>query len=111
MPGVVKIGMTMRSPTARAEELSRATGVPEPFTVIYYAEVEDPFRVEAMLHSMFANDRVSGGREFFTTNPADISEALYETALSCWMDSVVADAVRDKAAHQVLACAEGRTLQ
>lgn len=94
MPGVLKIGMTMRSPSARAAELSGVTGVPEPFTLIYYAEVENPKAVEAMLHSLFSHQRVSENREFFKTDPADVADALYEHAYSYWMDSPVCIAMR-----------------
>lgn len=35
MPNMVKVGKTTRSSLERAEELSRATGLPTPFIVIY----------------------------------------------------------------------------
>lgn len=104
MPGVLKIGMTMRSPTARANELSRVTGVPEPFTLIYYAEVENPKAIEAMLHRIFSRHRVNENREFFRADPADIADALYEHAYSYWMDSPVCISMRarrDAAEHKV----------
>lgn len=65
MPGIYKIGMTTRSPRARAEELSRATGVPEGFDVLYYAEVQNPGLEERRVHAELAEYRVNEGREFF----------------------------------------------
>lgn len=65
MPRIYKIGMTMRSPVARCEELSSPTGVPVPFDLIFYAEVEDPAQVEREIHSALVDVRVNPAREFF----------------------------------------------
>jgi hypothetical protein len=72
MPGIYKIGMTLRSPRQRAEELSSATGVPESFEVAYYAEVDSPAELESSLHQAFADRRVSDRREFFRAPLAEI---------------------------------------
>lgn len=65
MPHVFKIGCSERSPHIRALELSKSTGVPANFDVVCYIEVADPFRIEAELHSLFSDLRISSGREFF----------------------------------------------
>lgn len=65
MPGLYKIGRTSRSPSARAEELSAASGVPTPFSVAFYAESNDHEQLEIDIHSHFAACRVNDGREFF----------------------------------------------
>jgi hypothetical protein len=62
---VVKIGCTERSPHARAEELSKPTGVPGPFTVACYAEVRDFQGFERRLHSWLEDYRANDAREFF----------------------------------------------
>ena len=47
MPGLIKIGHTKDDPIKyRVKEISRATGVPEPFKVAYYAFVDDEELVE-----------------------------------------------------------------
>ena len=49
IPGLVKIGMTDRTPAERAQELRNA-GNPGQFVVAYSAEVEDPRFVESEAH-------------------------------------------------------------
>ncbi|WP_053087086.1 GIY-YIG nuclease family protein [Enterobacter kobei] len=48
MPGIYKIGMTTNSPEARAKELSSATGVPSPFSVLAAFHSQNP-RVDEKL--------------------------------------------------------------
>src|SRR5262249_49414721 len=47
--GLVKVGSTARDPEARAKELSAATGVAQPFTVVYSAYFNDCVAAEASL--------------------------------------------------------------
>ena len=49
IPGLVKIGMTDRTPAERAQELRNA-GNPGQFVVAYSAEVDDPQLVESEAH-------------------------------------------------------------
>jgi hypothetical protein len=70
MPCYYKIGCTERSPHRRAEELSNATCVPQPFQVLLYIEVDDFQKVESRLHIELADFRVNSGREFFCFGPA-----------------------------------------
>ena len=65
MPDLIKIGCTERSPHARADELSKATGVPTPFQVMCYAEFEDFQSQERSLHGWLNHSRVNDSREFF----------------------------------------------
>ena len=62
---VYKVGWTSKSPKARAEELSKATGVPLSFIVVESWQVADPKLAEAMAHEALASFRISGRREFF----------------------------------------------
>jgi len=65
MPDVYKVGCTERSPHERAAELSKGTGVPDPFQVLCYMEVRDFQSVERALHAWLAQFRISDNREFF----------------------------------------------
>lgn len=67
MPGIVKIGMTTRSPRQRAKELSASTGVPSPFVITFSRRVWNPRRVEALTHQALAIKRLNRRREFFKT--------------------------------------------
>lgn len=79
MPDIYKIGMTERSPMQRCRELSASTSAPWPFDILFYAEVEDPRVVEQQLHQIFADRRVSEGREFFKVDPRKV----YSSLMSC----------------------------
>ena len=68
MPGLVKIGLTTRTPKERAAELSAASGVPLPFTVAWARAVSDCAYVEKAVHRMLDDKRVNDKRESFRTN-------------------------------------------
>jgi hypothetical protein len=74
-PGLVKIGMSMTSAFKRAEKLSK-TGVPHPFDVFYYVEVENPLGVEQTLHQRLDAMRVNQKREFFKIDPHSAQRLL-----------------------------------
>lgn len=82
MPETYKIGMTERSPTQRSIELSNATGVPVPFDLLCYGEVEDPMQVEREIHEYFQDWRVNLSREFFRCPYNKIREIFSEYSLS-----------------------------
>lgn len=67
MEGLVKVGKTTREPKERADELSKATGVPTPFIVAYELAVHDCTSAEAFVHTYLEAKgyRVSSNREFF----------------------------------------------
>lgn len=65
IPGVLKIGRTSREATERAREISRATGVPTEYEVIYDQVVSDASAAEKELHSLLRIYRVNTQREFF----------------------------------------------
>jgi hypothetical protein len=76
MPRFVKIGYTDRTIEERIEELSRGTGVPEPFTLLYGCEVRDAAHLERLLHTEFKHERVRTQREFFKARPFQVLIAL-----------------------------------
>lgn len=64
MPGLYKIGHTLKSPHQRAEELT-TTGVPHPFAVVGYIDVERPDVWERRFHKYLEQYRCNTRREFF----------------------------------------------
>lgn len=64
MLGLVKIGRSERHLSHRLAELSRATGVPEPFVLEYWERVVDCAAAERIIHARLSPVQVSG-REFF----------------------------------------------
>ena len=68
MPGLVKIGYTMKDPEIRAAELN-GTGVPTPYVVEYEVLVNEPMKIERAAHTHFSVDRE--GKEWFNLSPED----------------------------------------
>lgn len=79
MPGLLKIGVTEKVPSVRANELY-TTGVPEPFTVEYYCLVEDARNVEKAIHSRLSEHRNQERREFFRV---DLNTAIEQILQTC----------------------------
>lgn len=67
MPGLLKVGFTLRDAALRAGELSGATGVPAGFVIEWTLPVEgNPQAVEQAAHARLSG--VSAGKEFFRTS-------------------------------------------
>ena len=69
MPGIYKVGKTDRAPSQRCFELSNSTSVPEPFSILFYVEVDSALQTERALHRDLEACRVSLNREFFRCEP------------------------------------------
>lgn len=74
MPGLIKVGRTLRDSRMRARELS-STGVPTPFQVAFELFAEHHETLEAMVHLELTDFRVNAAREFFRY-PLDKAIAL-----------------------------------
>jgi len=74
MPGLVKVGYTMKDPAIRAQDLYKdpkigaLAGVPMPFVVAYKALVVNPYQVEQAVHKLLEKKRLNEEREFFHVN-------------------------------------------
>ena len=75
MNGLVKIGKTEKDPEERAKELSTATGIATPFTVVYKRMFNDCDKAEKNAHAILSEKgyRVNNKRDFFSIG---ISEAI-----------------------------------
>lgn len=88
MPGIIKIGYTDRSPQQRCVELSRGSCLPTPFTVLYYAEFENPRAVEREAHKFFAATRLNDRREFFRAPPERVMQFLRWVREAPWSEYI-----------------------
>jgi hypothetical protein len=70
MPGLVKVGFSMKDPAVRAKELG-GTGVPFPYVVEYDALVHAPRGTERKIHETLAHKRAA--KEWFRCT---VEEAL-----------------------------------
>lgn len=73
MPEMIKIGYTKNDPGERANQLSKSTGVPTPFNVVYSYSCFNGERIEKAVHKHFRKQRVNSQREFFYV---DVDEAV-----------------------------------
>lgn len=80
-PRHIKIGCTARDPYRRAGELSRQTGVPDDFVVLFHELVGDAKQVEKLLHDRFAPYRMKRNKEFFQVPAQEAVRALLQLAL------------------------------
>lgn len=121
MKGFYKIGHTTNSPQARADELSRATGVPINFEVLASFRVDkftSSYHVEQGIHEALNSSRV-GNKEFFRLrNDKDAKGLFIISALSVmtrmlstdngdyWLEGNVTRPLQD-AEHLMLSEAHG----
>ena len=77
MPGLVKIGYTLKDPFLRAQELNH-TGVPHPYAVCYDALVYEPRALEQKLHRQLGDMRE--GKEWFRMSASDVARYIREAA-------------------------------
>jgi hypothetical protein len=75
MPRLVKIGWTNINPDDRAKQL-HTTGVPAPFRVYGYVQVDNPKEIEKTIHAKLSKFRFSKSREFFEINPEKAVEII-----------------------------------
>ena len=62
---LLKIGRTMKKPIERAKEISSATGVSQPYEVVWEEAVRDCHLAEQLVHRKLEQYRVTSNREFF----------------------------------------------
>ena len=77
MPGLVKVGFTLKDPELRAQELSHS-GAPHPYLVEYEALVDEPRGVEQAAHSQLRS--VREGKEWFRCSPEEAVATIKEVA-------------------------------
>lgn len=81
MPGLLKIGSTSKSPVERAKEISRGTGVPMPYDVIYAFRCFNALRLELELHKYFKQYRTNNQKEFFRMDLDEVKAGINERGI------------------------------
>lgn len=85
MPGLVKVGYTLKDPDIRAKELGH-TGAPLPYVVDYEALVDKPRDIEQTVHSKLSKNRE--GKEW--------SRCSLNDAINCIRDSFGKEMIFEK---------------
>ncbi len=73
MPGLVKVGYSMKDPEIRAEELNH-TGAPHPYQVKYEVLVEEPRAIERAVHKQLQSQ--GEGKEWFRCSTDEAAAAI-----------------------------------
>jgi hypothetical protein len=87
MRGILKIGMTDRTPEERVKELF-TSGVPSPFKIEFAKKVKNPREKEAILHQLLENyhERVYSRREFFRVSLEEVRKLFELMDGDWWVD-------------------------
>jgi hypothetical protein len=93
MPDLVKVGKTTRTPAERAAELSKVTGVPTPFIVVYEQLVDDCTAAEEFVHTMLQQKgyRESDNWEFFRAPVSEVIQIIIKMPAQFSSNSDVED--------------------
>jgi len=78
MPGLYKIGYTKDIPEQRANEISKATGVAQPFTVEYAFQCFDGELLEREVHVCLEKYRENSRREFFKVPLTEAKQVIQD---------------------------------
>ena len=84
MPGVVKVGYSMKDPSIRANDLD-STGMPTAYRVEYEALVEEPYQVEQQIHHEM--QAFHAGKEWFKTDTLNAVLAIRRCAGSVFFEN------------------------
>ncbi len=76
MPGILKIGYTKGDPNDRADQLSKGTGIPTPYKVIFSYDCFNGERIERAVHKHFKKQRVNSDREFFNVTIEEAKKVI-----------------------------------
>ncbi len=82
MPGIVKIGYTKGDPNDRADQLSKGSGIPTPFKVVFSYSCFNGERIERAVHKYFKKQRVKNSdgkdKEFFSVTVDEVKKVINE---------------------------------
>lgn len=92
MPGLVKVGRTVRHPGERLRDLSSATGVPTPFELVYDVLVPNAVEAESFLHEALTSRgyRLTENREFFRAPIREVVRLMINLREAMESDGLVA---------------------
>ena len=74
MPGILKIGYTKSDPNDRADQLSKGTGIPTPYKVVYSYNCFNGERIERAVHKHFKKQRINNDRELVSVARKEAKE-------------------------------------
>jgi len=90
MPGIIKIGMTERSPEERLSEANMPDTFrpPTPYVIEMYKQIENYKETERKIHMIISDKRINPKREFFTITINDVKE-IFDNLEETYTDSKI----------------------
>ena len=76
IPGMVKIGMTTGTPTKRARDINKATGVPTPWVCVWSLKCYASRILEQRVHEYLGEYRVAENREMFAIDSVTAQQVI-----------------------------------
>lgn len=89
MPGLFKVGYTLKDPALRAQELD-STGVPHPYLVEFEILVDDPYTLEQNVHSYLKE--YNENKEWFRCNFDECVIAIHK----CYRGKIYYEKIQKK---------------
>lgn len=90
MPGILKVGMTERTPTIRLGEANSSDTwrPPTPYKIEFAKKVANPKHKETILHTLLSQytDRINPKREFFRVSPENVKTFFELMDGPFWID-------------------------
>jgi hypothetical protein len=91
MTGILKIGMTQRTPELRLSEanISNTWRPPTPYKIEFAKKVSNPFEKEKILHTLLAKytDRIHPRKEFFRVSQQEVCTFFDLIDGEIWVDT------------------------
>jgi hypothetical protein len=91
MPGILKVGMTERIPTARLADANSSDTwrPPTPYKIEFAKKVNNPKNKETLLHGLLTRytDRVNPKREFFRVSVEEVKQFFELMDGEWWIDT------------------------
>lgn len=91
MPGILKVGMTERTPTARLADANSSDTwrPPTPYKIEFAKKVTNPKNKETLLHGLLTRytDRVNPKREFFRVSVEEVKQFFELMDGEWWIDT------------------------
>ena len=103
MPGILKIGMTNRTPEDRLKDANKHDTFkpPTPYQLVFAKQVWNPKRKEGIIHSLLARytERINPQREFFRVSSDEVYQFFQLVDGTWWKSDVNLHPPNDSTAH------------
>jgi hypothetical protein len=94
---LIKIGYSSKDPSLRASDFAQ-TGVPHKYRVVYDALVDDPYKVEQLVHSNLK--RFNEDKEWFNCSVQQGIESIRKNSVKIYLETIVEEFSQENEVQQ-----------